>query len=74
MSIKDSGRLIAQATRVFGDLDQADRWLRQPSRALGGETPLRALHTATGAALVERELRRLADERPDDGGAPRAAA
>src|SRR5262249_55855294 len=49
----------AHAHEVFGDASKAHRWLRTPSRALGGQTPLSLLDTDIGAQAVEDELVRI---------------
>ena len=52
-------RIAAQAQRVFGDRDKANRWLRKPKRELKGETPLAFLASEAGARLVEEMLHRI---------------
>jgi putative toxin-antitoxin system antitoxin component (TIGR02293 family) len=53
-------RVGAQALRVFGDPEKAKRWLRKPSSALAGQTPLSLLRTETGAQLVTELLGQIA--------------
>lgn len=50
-------RIIALAAEVFGAKEKAVRWLKRPSRALGGEAPLQLLDTDAGTQRVEQELR-----------------
>jgi len=52
-------RIAAQALRVFGDRDKANRWLRKPKRELKGETPLAFLASEAGARVVEEMLHRI---------------
>jgi putative toxin-antitoxin system antitoxin component (TIGR02293 family) len=52
-------RIAAQAQRVFGDRDKANRWLRKPKRELKGETPLAFLASEAGARLIEEMLHRI---------------
>lgn len=53
------GQLVAQATEVMENLDDARVWLTNPVRALGGETPLHYAQVEPGAREVERLLVRL---------------
>jgi putative toxin-antitoxin system antitoxin component (TIGR02293 family) len=53
-------RVGAQAERVFGDPEKAGRWLRKPSPALAGQTPMSLLRTETGAQLVAELLGQIA--------------
>ena len=48
-----------EAERVFADAQKAARWLRQPSRALGGRTPWEMLDSESGAGEVVEELGRI---------------
>ena len=65
LDLQESERLLRMATigakaeEVFGDLEKAHRWLRSPSRVLGGQTPLSLLDTDVGAQAVEDELIRI---------------
>ena len=49
-------QVTAEATDAFGDAEKAARWLRKPSRSLGGITPLEAARTSAGVRLVEEAL------------------
>ena len=49
-------RVFAQAKHVLGDEAKARRWMKKPSRALGGEAPLHLLDTDIGASAVFEEL------------------
>jgi len=52
-------RVLAEATHVLGSIEKARRWMQKPSRALGGEVPLRMLDTDVGANGVLEELGRI---------------
>jgi putative toxin-antitoxin system antitoxin component (TIGR02293 family) len=52
-------RVVARATKVFGDQKKARDWLLHASRALGGETPLSMLDTDIGANAALQELGRI---------------
>ena len=52
-------RIAAQAERVFGEPEKAQRWLRKPKRELKGETPLAYLASEAGARVVEEVLFRI---------------
>lgn len=52
-------RIASQAERVFGAADKAHRWLREPKRALQGETPVAYLASEAGARVVEEMLGRI---------------
>jgi putative toxin-antitoxin system antitoxin component (TIGR02293 family) len=52
--------ILALAEEYIGDRKKAQLWLKQPNRALGDETPLRALETEIGARRVEQILGRIA--------------
>ncbi len=52
--------ILALAEEYIGDRKKAQLWLRQPNRALGDVTPLRALETEIGARRVEQILGRIA--------------
>ncbi len=52
-------RVASLATRVFGDADKANRWLRKPKRHLDGATPLAFLGSEAGARVVEDMLQRI---------------
>lgn len=53
-------RIWAQTEQVFGNSDKAGRWLRAPSRALSGQTPISLLTTETGAERVSEFLYQIA--------------
>jgi putative toxin-antitoxin system antitoxin component (TIGR02293 family) len=52
-------RVIAAAESTFGSRDRAGTWLRRPTTALGGESPLDLLDTDEGAREVETLLGRI---------------
>jgi putative toxin-antitoxin system antitoxin component (TIGR02293 family) len=52
-------RIAEQARRVFGEPEKAWRWLREPKRALQGETPVAHLASEAGARDVEEMLGRI---------------
>jgi uncharacterized protein (DUF2384 family) len=52
--------ILALAEEYIGDRKKAQLWLKHPNRALGDETPLRALETEIGARRVEQILGRIA--------------
>lgn len=52
-------RIAAEAARVLGSEEKAARWLHEPNRALGGDTPLSLLDTEIGARRVEEILGRI---------------
>lgn len=52
-------RIIAHAEEVFGDQSEAQHWLKEPKRALGGETPLEAIKTEPGVQQVDLLLSRI---------------
>jgi putative toxin-antitoxin system antitoxin component (TIGR02293 family) len=54
------GRIGAQAERVFGDPEKAKRWLRKPSAALSGQTPITLLKTEMGAQIISELLGQIA--------------
>ncbi len=54
------GRVAALAEDTLGDAAKAARWLHEPNRALGNESPLRQLDTDLGAREVEDTLLRIA--------------
>jgi len=53
-------RIVALAKHYLGDEAIATRWLKQPNRALGGQTPLASMDTELGARAVENVLGRVA--------------
>jgi putative toxin-antitoxin system antitoxin component (TIGR02293 family) len=52
-------RIVALSEEVFANRMKAVWWLRGPKPGLGGETPLAALATETGARLVETMLHQI---------------
>ena len=52
-------RLLGQAIRVFGDLEDAKQWLNSPQFGLGGAVPLDYAKTEVGAREVENLLGRI---------------
>jgi len=52
-------RVLAEAMQVLGSIEKARRWMQRPSRALGGEVPLRMLDTDIGGNAVIEELGRI---------------
>ena len=53
-------RVVALADECLGDHERAVRWLKRPSRALGGLAPMAAIDTELGARQVENILGRIA--------------
>jgi putative toxin-antitoxin system antitoxin component (TIGR02293 family) len=53
-------RIVALAKHYIGDDEAAARWLKRPSRALGGRSPLELVDTELGARSVEDVLGRIA--------------
>lgn len=49
-------RIVALARATFGSEAKADRWLRRPTSALEGKSPLDLLDTEAGADRVETLL------------------
>jgi putative toxin-antitoxin system antitoxin component (TIGR02293 family) len=54
-----TARVIAAAEEAFGSQDKAATWLRRPTTALAGDTPLSLLDTSEGALIVEDWLARI---------------
>lgn len=52
-------RIAAMAAEVLESRERTARWLHEPNRALGGETPLHLLDTDVGARQVEEILGRI---------------
>ena len=52
-------RLSARAQEVFGRADAAETWLRRPTGALDGKTPLALLDSDAGAKAVDDLLGRI---------------
>lgn len=65
LSIEESDRLVrltrvqAVAEDVFGDVENANAWLRQPLSILDGKCPLDVARTDAGARLIEQLLGKL---------------
>ena len=57
-------RLLGQAVHLFGSLEEARRWLKQPQAELGGAIPLDCAQSEDGARQVESLLGRLQFQRP----------
>jgi putative toxin-antitoxin system antitoxin component (TIGR02293 family) len=49
-------RVLAAAEETFGNQEKAGAWLRRPTRALAGESPINILDTDEGAREVETLL------------------
>ncbi len=49
-------RVFDQAVAVFGDVEQARRWLNKPRKRFDGRTPLQMLPTDVGGRMVEGML------------------
>lgn len=54
-----AARVIAQALNTFGSKDKTNLWLRRPTAALGGVTPISLLDTNAGAEQVLKLLARI---------------
>jgi putative toxin-antitoxin system antitoxin component (TIGR02293 family) len=52
-------RVLAEAKHVLGSEEKARRWVLKPSRALGGNVPLRMLVTDIGTSAVFEALGRI---------------
>ena len=52
-------RLLGHAVHLFGGLDEARRWLKEPQRGLHGAVPLDYAKTDLGAREVENLLTQL---------------
>jgi putative toxin-antitoxin system antitoxin component (TIGR02293 family) len=52
-------RLLGQAVKVFGDIEEAKQWLNSPQFGLGGAVPLDYARTEIGAREVEKLLGRI---------------
>ena len=52
-------RVIARAELALGDPSKAERWIREPNRALQGKRPLDLLSSDVGARAVEKVLGRI---------------
>ena len=52
-------RVMEEAETSFANPEKAHRWLRRPTDALAGRSPLNLLDTDVGARLVEQLLGRI---------------
>ncbi|NBC03702.1 MAG: DUF2384 domain-containing protein [Bacteroidetes bacterium] len=52
-------RLTDLAAEVFGSMEKASTWFKQPNYALGNKKPLDIVQTEPGARLVERTLQQI---------------
>ena len=52
-------RLTDLAAQVFGSMEKASTWFKQPNYALGNEKPIDIIQTEPGARLVERTLQQI---------------
>lgn len=52
-------RVLARATELLGNQDEAERWISAPVMGLGGQVPLDLLQTPAGLELVNNFLTRL---------------
>jgi putative toxin-antitoxin system antitoxin component (TIGR02293 family) len=52
-------RIQATAEDVFGDVQKANRWLREGLPILGGKSPLELARTESGGRLVEQLLAKI---------------
>lgn len=52
-------RLTDLAAQVFGSMEKASTWFKQPNYALGNEKPIDIVQTEPGARLVERTLQQI---------------
>jgi putative toxin-antitoxin system antitoxin component (TIGR02293 family) len=65
LSIEESDRVVrltriqALAEDVLGDVQRANRWLREPLGILDGKSPLEVTRTEAGARLIEQFLAKL---------------
>ena len=65
LTIEESDRLVrvtriqALAEDVFGDLQNANRWLRERLGILGDKSPLEVAQTDSGARVIEQLLARI---------------
>ncbi len=65
LSVEESDRVVrlariqALAEDVFGDVEKANRWLRQGLGILGGKAPLQLAQTEAGARVVEQILAKI---------------
>lgn len=54
-----AARLIAQAEAIFGNAENAQRWLSKPKKQLNGLSPNQAMQNEQGAQLVDRLLKQI---------------
>ncbi|MCK7553252.1 MbcA/ParS/Xre antitoxin family protein [Marinobacter goseongensis] len=54
-----AARLIAQAEAIFGNAENAQRWLSKPKRQLNGLSPNEAMQDEQGAQLVDQLLKQI---------------
>ena len=65
LTIEESDRVVrlariqASAEDVFGDMQKANRWLRESLGVLDGKSPLEITQTESGARLVEQLLAKI---------------
>jgi putative toxin-antitoxin system antitoxin component (TIGR02293 family) len=65
LSVEESDRVVrltriqSVAEDVFGDVDKANRWLREGLGILDGKSPLEVARTESGARLIEELLAKL---------------
>jgi putative toxin-antitoxin system antitoxin component (TIGR02293 family) len=65
LTLDESDRLVrlarvqALAEDVFGDVEKANRWLRQELGALDGKSPLEVARSEAGARVVEQILAKI---------------
>jgi putative toxin-antitoxin system antitoxin component (TIGR02293 family) len=53
-------RVLQEAEETFANPEKARLWMRRPTRALGGQSPIELLDTDVGARSVEALLARIA--------------
>ncbi len=65
LTIEESERVVrltriqARAEDVFGDVQKANRWLRESLPILDGKAPLELARTESGARLIEQLLAKI---------------
>lgn len=65
LSIEESDRVVrlariqSLAEDVFGDVDKANRWLREGLGVLDGKPPLEVARTESGVRLIEQVLAKI---------------
>ncbi|MCC5906247.1 MAG: DUF2384 domain-containing protein [Balneolaceae bacterium] len=52
-------RLTDLASEIFGSMEKASVWFKEPNFALGNKTPIELVKTEPGARLVERTLHQI---------------